>query len=291
MVSKNLILKSLNDSLDNKCGPTIGKMHSFIDGLNDNEKNTLLKYSGVNMEEYNSLDSPDEKFEMEKSIFKNLSKTQRENILEYLPDFNEENYDEDKTGVYPFFGSGRIERLMDIEQEARGYNPDVVMGVKRWTGGWYDDMQSISLTGKLSGIPIGDLGKEYEKRTFETMKSSVNAIQEYIMDSDGLVEDTILYRGGHWDIGMSIGDIGEIPCFNSTSYSEDTAYNIGIEGRGKKNPYMIKIFAPKGTKGVNINAPSLSPNFPEHEYLLGKGQKYIVLSVDDNNHEASILLI
>lgn len=81
MVSKNLILKSLNDSLDNKCGPTIGEMHSFIDGLNDKEKNTLLKYSEVNMEEYNSLDSPDEKFEMEKSIFKNFYQKLNERIF------------------------------------------------------------------------------------------------------------------------------------------------------------------------------------------------------------------
>ena len=54
---------------------------------------------------------------------------------------------------------------------------------------------------------------------------------------------------------------------------------------------MIKIYAPDGTKGMCINTDDLAYEYPEHEFLLGPNQKYIVLAVDDEAKTASIKLI
>lgn len=291
MVNKTVILKTFDKIISDKCGVTVSEMHSFLDNLSSNEKRTLLKYADENLEEYDKLDSEEDLFNFERKIFDNLTKNQRNNILNYLVDFDENSYSEDHLPGYPNYDVGRIEGLMDEQQESNGYSPEIQLAIKKWTGGWFDEINHIVHNGKLPDKWDDFKGESSYKRTFKEMKKAGNDILEYIKNTDGLIESTVLYRGGHWDIGLKVGEIGESPLLMSTSYGEQTAYDIGIAERNKKNPYFIKIYAPKGSKGVNVNAPSLSPNFPEHEYLLGKGQKYIVVDVDDNNNEASILLI
>ena len=60
---------------------------------------------------------------------------------------------------------------------------------------------------------------------------------------------------------------------------------------------MLKILAPEGQKGIAMNAKNdgvrltATSNTHEHEFLLPKNQKFIVLEVDYFHHEATILLI
>ena len=108
--------------------------------------------------------------------------------------------------------------------------------------------------------------------------------------SGGLQEDTILYRGGEFPFNMIPGMKGKFPCFSSTSYRKETAEAFQDGGE-----YLIKIYAPKGTRGL-CGGGKLGGNFPigdesEHEFTLGKGQEYIVLNRDDWNKTVEIILI
>ena len=266
-------------------------MHTLLDSWSQKEKDTLIKYGVDNTETgmefyHNLLKSGVEEdiFDYERQIFDNLTKKRRNNILEYLTSFDDGEYAMDDDVGYPNDERGESEYWQQQTQEKQGYSDDMIDAIKRfWTNGFYEDIQNY--------IRNKTVYENYPDSIQEGIKHSANTLLDYIENSVGLDESTVLFRGGHWDIGTQVGDVKSIPLLNSTSYSKDTANALGLESEDNPNRYMITVYAPKGTKGCMVNAPSLSHTFPEHEYLLNKGQKYIVLDVNDNDKTASILLI
>lgn len=297
MVSKKQIESTLNKIINNnshkniiiKTHYTVNEMHIILGGYSKREKETLLQYTyeDFNINEYHNLlenGSEDEIFNYEREILDKFKDRRRNNILTYLNNFNENDFGMDDDVGYPNDERGDLEYQQEQYQEKQGYTDELKDAVEGWTGGWFEEMNQYILTGDK------ELG--WGERFDNIIKNRANTLQEYIQESKGLTVNTLLFRGGHWDEGTKVGDVKTIPLFNSTSYSRDSAEDIGIEqSDNPESKYMINVYAPKGTKGCMINAPSLSKNFPEHEYLLGKGQKYIVLDVDDDSHTASILLI
>lgn len=99
--------------------------------------------------------------------------------------------------------------------------------------------------------------------------------------------DTTFYRYGDFPSGLRVGDTGKFKGYTSTTYQEKTAerfkdgYDHDSSGR-----YKITIKAPKGTKGVLLN--DTFEGVKEHEFLLGRNQKYMVLEVNDDTHEVVI---
>lgn len=118
-----------------------------------------------------------------------------------------------------------------------------------------------------------------------SVQQQADAIHNAILKSPRLQQDTVLYRGGRWVSGLKAGDKGEFSSFSSTSYQESIA-----KGFGGGDRYKIKIYAPKGTKGVLVN-DDFDNEYHQHEWLLDKGQKYVVLSQNDETHEVEILLL
>ena len=59
----------------------------------------------------------------------------------------------------------------------------------------------------------------------------------------------------------------------------------------EKNPYVIKIKAKKGTKGIAINGKELGKYEGQKEWLLNHGQKYITKNIDHKNRIIEIELI
>jgi hypothetical protein len=220
-VTSKHILRALEDAII-KCGPTIAEIHGLLSDMSDKEISTLMKYA-VDEDtriEYDTMkDTGEDVFDYEKKIFKNLNKTQRTNILEHLLDFDEENYNYDEDVGYPNDERGEMEYAQEQLQEAQGYSDEVIWGFAQWTGGSYDEIQRYVRYGT---IPSSVFYDGYD------IKKAGDIIRDYIQNSVGLGENTLMFRGGHWDIGMKVGEIGEIPCLNSLSYSRDSAFEIGI---------------------------------------------------------------
>lgn len=306
MVKYNRIIQAI-DNYVQKCGPTLDEMKILLDGWSISQKKTLLYYGLVGFDEkqYDSLlenGSDEEIFEYEREIFENLSKSRWNNLLTYCNDFQEKDYnideqfkytlDADAIFIEPIKKKGVVEQQQDKLQESKGYSDEFINAINRdWTGGHYEAIQDSILNDKELDVKKIYKHYLYSDEELERIKKSPKIIEDYIKNSEGLVTDTVLYRGGHWDIGLKVGDVKKFPLLLSASYNMDTAQTLGINWEEKKNNrYMIKIYAPKGTKGCNVDAPSLSHLY-EHEYLMDKNQKYVVLNVNDDDKTASILLI
>lgn len=295
-ITKNLINKALEDAIV-KCRPTIAEQHNILDSMSSKEKDTLLYYAGIHNKEYSTIlgsGDEDEIFNYERQIFKIFNKTQRKNILNNLVDFNEADYQRDKEVGYPNDKRGKLERRQEKLQEAQGMDDKKYKDAfGMWTGGYYEEIQKYVQYGT---IPSSAFYDGYE------VKTAGDNIREFIQGSVGLDVNTLLFRGGFWEVGMKVGDIGTIPCLNSLTYSKDTAYDLGIETDAEYDPkvgdfvnppdkYLMDVYCDEGTKGAMVNAPSLSHKFPEHEYLIDKGMRYIVLAVDDEHKTAKIKLL
>ena len=121
-----------------------------------------------------------------------------------------------------------------------------------------------------------------------TINQYINSLSEIIKKTPPLQQDTVLYCGCRWEKGLVPGQSGRIKSFRSTSFNEKVARffrNLRNEDGGK---YLVKIYAPKGTLGLDMDDRWASTF--QSEWLLDKGQRYVVLSQDDNKKEVEILL-
>ena len=141
-------------------------------------------------------------------------------------------------------------------------------------------------------------GGDVEAMWRERLPSVKHNLDSAIAKSIPLQQNTRLYRKGKFDITLDVGDTGVWKGYTSTSYSSDGTTDIG------GGDWDIEIFALKGVKGINANAnvrrydplhhsevnKPITKHTNEDELLLGRNTKYTVLSVDEKNHEARVVV-
>ena len=117
-------------------------------------------------------------------------------------------------------------------------------------------------------------------------------LSKILKNSDGLIEDTMLYHGGEWDIHLNVGDHGKFKNFRSASFQEMIAKRFTTNRENHNVEMTYKIYAPKGTKGLCANSEKYESSsfFDEHEFLLNRNTGFTVLSIDYDRMEAEILL-
>jgi hypothetical protein len=105
-----------------------------------------------------------------------------------------------------------------------------------------------------------------------------------IAKSPGLPQNTTLYRGiksAEGDFGFENLKPGSVlidQAFVSTSADRGLSENWFL---GTNSAYMMKIQAPKGTKGLVVHSVTNDSRYAnEFEYLLPRNSKFEVLSVD-----------
>ena len=87
-----------------------------------------------------------------------------------------------------------------------------------------------------------------------------------------------------------IGETGVLKGFQATSFFEEGAKPFAEP----ENRWLVEVHAKEGQKGVCMNAKNGNgfTKFPEeHEYLLPRNQKYVIIEKDIETHTAKILLI
>lgn len=121
---------------------------------------------------------------------------------------------------------------------------------------------------------------------------------ESLSTEQTLQENTILWRGiGMKDERMDlsnfvVGEKRKFGEFTSTSFDLDTAESFAMYTDDDEFAgYILKIHAPKGTKGGAIDGERIGNAGTEYEYLLSKNQEYITLNVDENLRIIDILLV
>ena len=114
-----------------------------------------------------------------------------------------------------------------------------------------------------------------------------------LMDgTDGLTEDTMLYRGGYWDIHLNVGDHSKgFNGYQSTSFRKEVGERY-VDNYSDKDTadMLIQILAPKGTKGIVSNDPNFNTVWDAHEFVLARNTGFTVLDIDYDNMVATIVL-
>ena len=319
MVSIETINKIFDEILNtrNKCSPNtetirrkLGQMSQddIIDALqeggwlNDSEEevysNLLDKWDKVKDKDYDSLpprfrkaidDLREQMFYFEKKIFTH-EKTEIPDINDndYLVDNQEENRDI-TTSVEQSMVDLQNTFFDNLDWDKHGVGTD-------YFGDAYWEVNASIHKGEDYWKEQRKEGATEESITREKghVKDILNHL-DYIIDNAPTLNDNVkLFRGGRIDLNIPVGGKGKFKSYTSTSYRSDVA-----EDFRQDNEYLITIYAPQGTKGVNGNARYMgSANDTigwkrEHEFLLGRGQEYIVLERNDRGSPptASIVLV
>lgn len=131
-----------------------------------------------------------------------------------------------------------------------------------------------------------------------SMPQESEMLSNMIDKSPRVAEDTIVYRYGELPIDIQEGGHGVIKGFMSTTYNPYIAFeDIPNNGTWIQNEkrlldrvrYKQRIFVMKGSKGMVLNEHTGCVDW-QSELLLDKGMRYVVLSKDDVNMSADILV-
>jgi len=230
-------------------------------------------------------------------------KTKKKNIFDDIPRREkskwDKNVDEIKETKHSTINNKKYVNRTNESQEAidemverqklNAHNKELA---RTWSGD-----ANISMNQYLNGEEI-DL--EYgEFSSVNKLKESTDELIDLIdnmPEEKCIQEDTLFFRGTRddkVDLTMFIpdGKTRKLKTLTSTSYNVDTASDFAeytdIDG---SQGWILKIHAPKGTKGVALN-DDISTAPGECEYLLSPNQKYITHNVDEENKIIEIELV
>lgn len=318
MVKYKTIIQIINNYCE-KTHLTIQQNKQRLQNWTIEEKKTLLKYgvSNYNEKEYDNIlknGTEEEIWEYERQIIDNLTKGRQDNIIKYLTDFHEEDYLLSEYNDEVTAQKGKSEQLQIDLQEKKGYTDEETEAISDWyadcgyidMADWmlYKESHTSKEIEEMKDILNNYTPKEYHEKFGGMIKykkwamESCETLENYMENNVPMQEDSVLFRVGSFYDNLQVGSIGEIPTFSSTSYHERVIDNIKEDMGESINSWDIQIYAPKGTKGVVIDTPTLldydpqgEPQSYQHEFTLAPHQKYIVLSRDEKTHKAVIKLL
>lgn len=327
MVEKSIILKTFNDILT-KC-PTIAEMHDMINNMvewdDSSDKYGLLdKYDKLKdkLIEDNLLNPLEKKdytrlrdnivSALDGNINEEYLKKTEKELFQYtrrliegvksnpIPEINKENYHSDtqytvdKGDVNTEIGELENKQILS-QQEKVKVDPTIEEFQDEYgiTYGRYVDDRLLAMNNYFDGdtkkINYTISHEGYLKALDSEQRKQMKNIDRLMDESPGLVEDTILYRGGHWDIHLNPGDHSNFKGYMSTTFQKDIS-EVYKNHQGGRSDMTFIIHAPKGTKGIVGNDDRFYNNLWEHEYVLPRNTGYTVLNVDYENMVAEIVL-
>ena len=122
-----------------------------------------------------------------------------------------------------------------------------------------------------------------DKFDLEDIDEQIELIKETIEDGPDIPSNTILFRGGHFDERIKVGDVVTQEGFASLTYDESVADDFDTTLQRKK----ISFYVPSGSKGVWLSYPF--DNLDEQEYLIPPNTRYYVFEVD--SFEAKVVIL
>lgn len=177
---------------------------------------------------------------------------------------------------------GAMEMRQDSVQKRINYTPNEFGAVNNYSCNEYK-----LINGQIYGTDYYKQRKKDSPNIDEWVNMRKENLDSAIKKSPPLVMDTTLYRYGDFPSGLKVGDTGKFKGYTSTTYQEKTSekFKKGYDGK-EEGRYKITIRSPAGTKGVLLN--DTFEAIKEHEWLLPRNQKWMVLSVNDETREVEI---
>ena len=323
MVSREIINNVFEDIISNikfKCHPTISEMHTTLDKISYHDQYSQLKEKSLlnplEIEHYQrlltALENKDKDVNDPKMRELYEKNDMLEGTLEDIENINNQLFkygrrlieglkinpvpDIDKNSFHKDNQYGSVNSLLEnignleqgqIDAQKKVFTKDNTSREEIHSMDWYFTGDLNNLNKTIYGFD-NIYGKHFAKKLNYEQQKNVKDIDGLMDRSQGLLQDTVLYRVGHWDIHLNPGDHAKWKGYTSTTYQE------GVINAYKEDHHAamkIIIHAPKGTKGIAGNNPPVFDNgIGEHEYALPRNTGYTVLSIDYETMTAEIVL-
>lgn len=210
-----------------------------------------------------------------------------EGLLEYVQ-FDESSYAID-TASNEFVGwsdklqrdelGGKLEMEQILAQENEGYTIDELLSEETYALEYWCEEGSS----EISNVIYNGVSDEYAE-------DAMPILDDLIETSPGLNHHTKLHAGMILDESLEVGETGVLQGYQSTSFFKEGAEPYARS----QDRWLVEVYAKEGQKGVCMNAKNGNgfTNYPdEHEYLLPRNQKYVIIEKNVETHTAKILLI
>ena len=169
-------------------------------------------------------------------------------------------------------------------------------GVEDWEEDPRISWKLYHFTGETT-MPVLDESKEGTDESpwvDMTIPQQISVLDTIMGKNPTVQMDSLVYRYGELPLDIQVGDHGRFKGYISTSYNPFVAFKDIPEGglwvQGEKNiRYKMRIFTPKGTRGVVLNRNNGCMDW-QSELLLDRNQRYIVLNKNDVDMTADILI-
>ncbi len=255
---------------------------------------------GVNEEYYNKLTKEvipqldDDIFKLERKILEKQKERLEPPVVDESEYIMESPIDTEKEH-YGNVLIGDVEQRQIYEQEAtlKFKDIDEFLNVKDYFSNGYQNINSKLNNGKTwTGY-----SEEEREALSRQVNKEIRALTSAINRSTGLVDNTILFHSGYFDVTKRRGDKVKFKGFTSASFQKQVAddFKMSYHSFPKQLNYTYKILAPKGTKGLCGNASgsgilNLSGHGREHEFLLDKGLEAQITDIDYENKVVTVLV-
>lgn len=227
------------------------------------------------------------KSKMEKLEESGLREQNRLNLKKYNVDESSFEVD-DSNNFESTLEKGRLEKRQIASQQSIQMSEKEIESINCYYG-----IHSIDIKGYF--LNDADFRGRYWSKSKTGRKEYIKKIKEWVKDIDslmeksgGLTQDTVLWSGREEEIFLDLepGSIAQWKHPVSTSYKNSVGDNYQYDDR-----YLVKILAPKGTKGIAANDPRLAGLIREHEFTLPRNQKFMVKEIDHKKKHVTIVLI
>ena len=210
-------------------------------------------------------------------------------------DYVSEHYD---IGGIPNMISELEQKQITAQQESVNVDPTDLSPINigtdenpRWVDGKMNDKRLVAMdnyfNGDCEGLNYWISHKGYVNALDSEQRKSIKYIDSLMEESTGLTQNTVLYRGGYFDIHTRIGETIKFKGYQSTSYSRDTAESYN---ESKTDSMTYVIHAPKGTKGIVGNDSRFENGDWEHEYVLPRNTQMKVVDIDYDNMVCEVVI-
>lgn len=212
----------------------------------------------------------------------------------YMIQQAEERYQEDYFNLFQAFNNKDDEMLKEcwdtlseqnlIRMKDDDYHDGWETDYDNWEVQWWDMQWTPSLVSESTFLPL---------------KDACDWLEKGIEKAPPVQENVKAFRWGRLPLDsngepIGVGGHGKFDSFTSTTYEKQIAFDengyLQKSGWGNKdNRYNITVYVPKGTQGLVYGDSNDCYNF-QNEVVLNRGQKFILLSRNDETKEAEILL-
>ena len=214
-----------------------------------------------------------------------------------IPQVNESDYAMEEQIKEKFMNSiGSLEqKQIDLQNKTMSFTFNEFIDIGDYFGEGYRDINSklIKPSKKWGKDWTPDVRKRLVRETNRKIKTITNAID----NTPGLIQNTLVFHQGFFDVTKVAGDKVKFKTFVSASYQQNVANFMKhtYSSYPSELSYTYKILLPEGHKGLCANGEgyksfSLARHENEQELLLNRGLEGTIQNIDYENHIVTLVV-